>query len=208
VGFRKLKIDFDGRRLAKSHPEMEVDFNSIAPGYAADRIGELLEARGLSNYLVDIGGEVRGRGEKAAGQSWVVGIETPSEVFAQGVEARVELRNLSLATSGNYRNYFEKEGVRFSHILDPRTGRPVTHRLASVTVLHEKAALADAWATALLVLGPEQGMRVAENYAASGSASGKELAVFMLVATESGGFRSVMSSAFERHLAGRSKGVQ
>jgi thiamine biosynthesis lipoprotein len=189
VGQQKLRVDSKKNRIAKSQVAMEVDINAIASGYAADLIGEMLEVRGIRNYMVDIGGEIRARGEKKPGQGWVIGIETPADTYAKGVEAKVELKNLSLATSGNYRNYFEKDGVRYSHILDPRTGYPISHRLASVTVLDTKAARADAWATTILVLGPERGMQVAQR---------EGLGVMMLLARESGGFEVRMTPEFKK----------
>jgi thiamine biosynthesis lipoprotein len=129
-----------------------------------------LSDSGYPNHLVEVGGELRAQGTAPSGQPWRVAIERPSTA-AKDLYAVVPLNNLAMATSGDYRNFFIEEGIRYSHTIDPRTGYPVTHRLASVTVLHEQAALADGWATALNVLGPEAGLTLARQ---------EQLAVLML----------------------------
>lgn len=138
---------------------VRLDFSAIAKGYAVDRIWELLSEAGLQDYLVEVGGEVRTRGRPADGRDWSIGIENPD---GSGVAGAVPLRDAAIATSGDYRNFFEHEGRRYSHVIDPRTGWPVAHDLASVTVVSPTAARADALATALLVLGPVAGLELAE----------------------------------------------
>jgi FAD:protein FMN transferase len=174
VGSNKLQLE--GTRLRKLHPELEVDLSAIAKGHGVDRIAMLLEARGHRDYLVEIGGETRARGRNVAGRPFRVGIEEPT-TERRTVRAVVELDGLALATSGNYRNFFERDGRRYAHTLDPRTGRPVTHGLLSVSVLHERCALADAWATALLAAGPERAWALAQR---------ADLDVLLLVAGEAG----------------------
>lgn len=135
----------------------ELDFNAIAQGYTSDKIGAFLESRGITNYLVDVGGEVLAHGTKQGGKLWTVGIEKPARdsVSPQEVMTAVELRDLAIVTSGNYRKYYEKDGVRYSHTIDPRTGRPVEHSLLSVSVIDSAAWRADALATAFMVMGME-----------------------------------------------------
>ncbi len=156
VGYHQLQFDPAARTLTKSRADLYCDLSAIAPGYAADCVSRLLEAQGHANYLVDIGGEIRARGVNAEGQPWRIGIEKP-DAEGRTVQKVTPLRGVSLATSGDYRNFFMKNGKRFSHTIDPATGCPVTHNLASVSVLHAEAAWADAYATALSVLGPDAG---------------------------------------------------
>ena len=146
--------------VRRTRPGVRLDFSAIAKGYAVDRIWELLSEAGLQDYLVEVGGEVRTRGRPADGRDWSIGIENPD---GSGVADAVPLRDAAIATSGDYRNFFEHEGRRYSHVIDPRTGWTVAHDLASVTVVSPTAARADALATALLVLGPVAGMELAEH---------------------------------------------
>lgn len=145
--------------VRRTRPDVRLDFSAIAKGYAVDRIWELLSEAGLDAYLVEVGGEVRARGRRANGRDWSIGIENPD---GSGVADAVPLRDAAIATSGDYRNFFEHGGRRYSHVIDPRAGWPVAHDLASVTVVSPTAARADALATALLVLGPVAGMELAE----------------------------------------------
>ena len=145
--------------VRRTRPGVQLDFSAIAKGYAVDEIWTLLFEAGVSAYLVEIGGEVRTLGRRADGRDWSIGIESPD---GTGVTGAVPLRDAAIATSGDYRNYFEHEGVRYSHVLDPRTGWPVSHELAEVSVIGSTAAAADALATALLVLGPAAGVELAE----------------------------------------------
>lgn len=161
VGYANIELRTDPPGLRKAHPEIRIDLSAIAKGYAVDRIAALLEADGIDNYLVDIGGELRGRGHNAAGAPWRIGIEHPV-AGEHAVQAVIGIEAIGVATSGDYRNFFERDGQRYSHTIDPRTGRPVTHALASVTVIDPQTMRADALATALLVLGPEAGYALAE----------------------------------------------
>jgi len=161
VGQEHLAVRFDPPALKKDLPGLRVDLSSIAKGDAVDRVAQLLDAGGCENYMVEVGGEVRARGHNASGRPWQIAIERPGDGPKQ-VYRVVPLAGRAMATSGDYRNYFERDGRRYSHLIDPRTGRPITHRLASATVLADDCAEADAWATALLILGPESGMKLAE----------------------------------------------
>lgn len=161
VGFDKLETDCSERLVRKNDPDLYVDLSGWAKGHAVDQIAEMLDQQGFENYLVEIGGELRVKGQNRDNNHWAIGIEAPS-TSARVPHAVVNVTNTSVATSGDYRNYFEHEGQRFSHTIDARTGRPVMHDLAAVTVIDASAAYADAMATALLVLGPDAGPALAE----------------------------------------------
>jgi thiamine biosynthesis lipoprotein len=139
----------------------QIDLSALAKGFAVDRIMQLLESHGLKHCMAEIGGEIRVRGTKAEGAAWTVGIEKPTDT-ARVVQRVVRMRDAALATSGDYRNFIELDGRRYSHMIDPRTGYPVDHRLASVSVIADDCLSADAWATALMVLGPEHGYELAQ----------------------------------------------
>lgn len=160
VGYRKLRYRLQPPALRKTIPELELDLNALVAGYAADRVAAGLEQRGVRNYLVDMGGELRFRGHNAQGDAWSIAIEQPSPGTSR-VARRLKLRDCAVASSGDYRNFFELDGQRYAHVLDARTGQPIRHELASVTVLSPMALQADLWATALLVLGPVEGLRLA-----------------------------------------------
>jgi len=160
VGYARLETDCTERLVRKDDPDYYIDLSGWAKGHAVDQLAEALDARGLEDYLVEIGGELRVKGHNRDGNKWAIGIEAPS-TSARVPHAVVNVTDTSVATSGDYRNYFEQDGRRFSHTIDARTGRPVTHALAAVTVINPSAAYADAMATALLVLGPEAGPALA-----------------------------------------------
>jgi len=147
--------------LEKLTPEAEMYLSAIGKGYGVDKVGEALEQFGIENYMVEIGGDILTKGKNAEGMAWQVAIETP-DALSRDIQKVVGVSNVGMATSGDYRNYFEEDGVRYSHIIDATTGKPVTHTTASVTVLADNAMLADAWATGLLAMGRERGMAVAE----------------------------------------------
>ena len=146
--------------LQKSQPDCEIYLSAIGKGYGVDRIAQALQDFGIRDYMVEIGGDLYTSGRNPDGRPWQIGIETP-DARDRRVQKVVGVSNLGMATSGDYRNYFEKNGVRYSHILDARTGRPITHTTASATVLTETAMHADAWATAMLILGREKGLEIA-----------------------------------------------
>ncbi len=159
TGFSHLGWRHSPPSVRRTRPGIQLDFSGIAKGYAVDEIWDLLAAAGFTAFLVEIGGEVRTRGRRADGRDWTVGVESPD---ASGIAGVVPMRDSAIATSGDYRNYFEHEGRRYSHVLDPRSGWPVSHDLAAVSVVNSTAAMADALATALLVLGPAKGYELAE----------------------------------------------
>ncbi len=156
VGSKYLNVRDAPPALRKKLPGLEIDLSSIAKGYAVDQVGLLLEGQGIANYMVEIGGEVRTRGVRQDGKPWQIGIERP-DADGRRVQKIIPLRDLAVATSGDYRIFFDSDGQRYSHLIDPRTGRPVGHALASVSVLADDCTQADALATALLILGPDEG---------------------------------------------------
>ena len=160
VGYRKLEIDCNVPAIRKASPGVNVDLSAFAKGHAVDLVAELLDIRGLTNYLVEIGGELRMRGLNAKEEPWAIAVESPRR-SERSVQMILNLSNAAMATSGDYRNYFEADGTYYSHTIDPRTGRPISHNAASVTVVAGSAAFADAAATALLVLGPDDGLELA-----------------------------------------------
>ena len=157
IGFQNLTVRQEPPALRKS-AQSHIDLSAIAKGYGVDAVSNWLDAKGIDNYLVEVGGELRAKGFKPDGTPWRIAIETPT-IDAGQIYQIVNVSNMAVATSGNYRNYYELEGVRYSHTLDPKTLMPVTHNLASVTVLDESAADADAMATALMVMGHEEGVK-------------------------------------------------
>ena len=151
-------------RLGKLHPGVQLDLGAVAKGFAVDALAELLEGRGIRDYLVDIGGDVRVSGRNSEGEPWRIGVNQPERGQAWG-EVLLVLRpgRGAVLTSGDYRQFFEQDGHFFSHILDPRTGRPLDNNVAGVTVLAENATLADALSTGLMVLGVEKGLELVES---------------------------------------------
>ena len=159
-GWLLLDIRDEPPALRKKHPLLRLNLSAIAEGWALDQLAKRLEAAGAHDYLLELGGEVLARGHGPDGMPWLVGVQMPAAPSSESMQA-LRLENACLATSGTYRQHFEHEGKSYPHVLDPHTGRPVAHALRSVSVKHASAALADGYATALLVLGPEKGRAVA-----------------------------------------------
>ncbi|MEN8174336.1 MAG: FAD:protein FMN transferase [Pseudomonadota bacterium] len=160
VGFRGILIDASVRTIRKARPDLRLDFSAVAKGFAVDAVFEMLAEAGYRDFLVEIGGEVRARGLRPDGNPWRVAVEKPLD-GERLVEVVVPLDDRAIATSGDYRNFFEVDGRRYAHILDPRTGWPPENGVASVSVIASDAMTADAMATALMVMGPDQGLRLA-----------------------------------------------
>ncbi|WP_215410104.1 FAD:protein FMN transferase [Janthinobacterium sp. JC611] len=161
---RRLELDLPARR-ARQPGGLQLDLSAVAKGYGVDRLARYLDSQGIHHYLVEVGGELRGAGSKPDGQPWWVMLEQvdgAADNAQHPAEMLLALHGLSVATSGDYRRFFEDGAVRFSHTIDPRSGMPIANQLASVTVVHEQCMVADAWSTALTVLGPEAGMALAE----------------------------------------------
>lgn len=184
IGYEKLHVK--NHQLVKDAPKMYVDLSTIAKGYGVDRVGHLLDQLRIKQYLVEIGGEVLAKGGKPDEASWRLAIEKPVST-ERAVQRVVEFKDGALATSGDYRNYFEQDGRRYSHIIDPETGFPIQHNLVSVSVYAEDTMSADAYATALLVMGTEKAKRFSQKH---------NLAVMLISKTESG-FDEYVSDAFK-----------
>jgi len=191
VGLQNLVLE--GNLLSKKIPELYIDLSTIAKGYGVDIIAELIESNGLTHYLVEIGGEMRLRGFKHTGELWAIAIEKPI-LDQSGVERAVHQviipKDNAVATSGDYRNYFEADGRRFSHIIDPETGKPIDHNLVSVTVIHPSSMTADGLSTTLMVMGMEKGMAFA---------SDNNLAALFISKTENG-FDERFTVKFKQYL--------
>jgi len=148
------KIIFDSVEVKKEIPGMSIDFSAIAKGYGVDEVGKLLEQKGIENFLVDIGGEITCKGLNDRGTPWTTGIEDPNvELLERKIKAIIEVTDKSIATSGNYRNFYVKDGKKYAHTIDPHTGYPVEHSMLSTTVIANDCMTADAYATAFMVLG-------------------------------------------------------
>ena len=159
------KIDIVDDKVVKANPNITLDFNAVAQGYTTDLIGKFLESRDIQNYLVDVGGEIFARGTKPNGEQWTIGIEKPAENYNsdRSVQIKIQLKDKGIVTSGNYRKYIEKDGVRYSHSIDPKTGYPVEQNLLSATVIAENASWADCLATICMIAGKEKASKLLEN---------------------------------------------
>jgi thiamine biosynthesis lipoprotein len=186
VGYQLLTLE--NHQISKQVPELYIDLSTIAKGYGVDRVALVLEQLEIQNYLIEIGGEMRMKGSKPDDEPWRIAIEKPIST-ERSVQRVIELGDAAVATSGDYRNYYEQDGVRFSHIIDPHTGKPIQHNLVSVTVITDTCMDADAYATALTVMGPQRALEFAEQ---------KQLAV-LLITREADGFKEHSSSAFARY---------
>lgn len=181
-------INLSGQQLTRER-NVYIDLSAIAKGYGVDKVAELLETAGITAYLVEIGGELRARGTKPDGSHWKIAIEAPVSGERQ-VQRIIKVNNIGIATSGDYRNYFEEDGIRFSHTINPVTGKPINHKLASVTVLAKDCATADALATAMMVLGPDK----AEAYAEE-----QGVEALMIIKSDEG-FVEIMTPGFANYL--------
>lgn len=192
TGWEMLQVDRASSSISKSRPDLSLDLSAIAKGYAVDKVADALDAQGVEHYMIEVGGEVRTKGRNEQDEPWKIGIERPIPGGDQAIELVVPMSDSSMATSGDYRNYYEVEGERISHTIDPRSGYPITHSVASVTVVGPLCVRADAYATALLVLGP-QGFDLAEELG---------LAAYFLQRDKKGVFVGRMTNAFKQILEG------
>jgi thiamine biosynthesis lipoprotein len=161
VGYHQLEVRAKPPALQKKVDRLEIDLSSIASGYAIDLLARCLKERDITNYMVELGGEVRASGKREDGNPWRVGVERPSGGKRE-MYASVPLANAAMATAGDYRKFYEHNGRRYSHVIDPAGGRPIEHELASVTVVADTCMAADGWDTPLLILGDERGIEVAD----------------------------------------------
>jgi thiamine biosynthesis lipoprotein len=189
VGYGLLRLRNAPPAIAKERGDLYIDLSALGEGYGADQVADYLDALGISDFMVAVAGAIRAKGRNATGSPWAIAIEEPTP-GRRAVQRIIHVTGEGLSTSGDYRNYFERDGKRYSHEIDPRTGRPIEHRLASVTVVADTAARADGLATALMVMGETDGPALAE---AEGIA-----ALFIVRADE--GFRELATPEFGRYL--------
>lgn len=188
VGYNKLTIE--NHQLRKAHPKVYVDLSTIAKGYGVDRVAFLLEDMGINSYLVEIGGEIRTGGGKPDGQPWRVAVEKPVST-ERAIQEVVQLTDGAIATAGDYRNFYQEDGKRYSHVINPNTGKPIQHKLVSTSVYAADCMSADAYATALLVMGTEKAKQFIEQ---------QQLAALLVYKTDDG-FKEWSSSSFKPLLA-------
>ncbi len=186
IGIAAISIDDQTQSISKQ-AQRYIDLSAIAKGYAVDKVAELLEAKQLAHYLVEIGGEMRVKGNKGADKPWRVAVEKPDEAL-RSVHKVFEIKDAAMATSGDYRNYFEMDGQQYSHTIDPFTAMPVKHTLTSVTIIDDQCARADALATAMLVMGAEKAKAFAEEQGIKA----------YLIERSVDGFKEYSSPAFDR----------
>ena len=184
-------VELKNGKVKKSDSRITFDFNAIAQGFSVDVISAWLESKNVLNYLVDIGGEVKAKGSKPDGSFWKVGIEKPAQnkTDTRNLKAVVELKNSSIATSGNYRKYYEEDGIRYSHTIDPKLGYPVQHSLLSVSVLTNNTGLADAYATSFMVWGFKKSRAFVESV--------PELEAFFIYSDASGNYQTYATKGFQ-----------
>lgn len=188
TGLQHLQViqKAEGAYLQKDLPGLYVDLSTVGEGFATDHLARLMEKEGINSYLVSVGGAVLTRGKNAQGQPWKVAIQKPTD-RENAVQAVVDLQGHGISTSGSYRNYYELDGKRISHVIDPVTGRPIQHKLVSATVIATTALEADGWDTGLMVLGEEKAKALALR---------ENLAVY-LIEKQGEGFSSWMSPQFK-----------
>jgi FAD:protein FMN transferase len=195
VGYKKLRL-VDGK-VVKEIPQVMLDFNAIAQGYTVDVVASFLESKGVKNYMVEVGGELRAKGKKLNDSSWTVGIEMPSENEAEAATlfARIRMDNKSLATSGNYKKFYVEDGKKYSHIINPFTGYPARNNLLSTTVIAEDCMTADAYATSFMVMGLEKSKQfLSEN---------KDLGLeVFFIYVDNGVWKTYATKYFEEHREG------
>lgn len=189
IGYQNVELK--NGSLIKNNSNIKIDFNAIAQGYSVDVIANFFESKGISNYLIDVGGEVIGKGSKPDGSKWMVGIEKPAQNAEDErvLEAKIELFNKALATSGNYRKYYEENGVRYSHTINPKTGYPVQHTLLSASVIAENTWEADAYATAFMVMGLDKSKEFLNR--------NKQLEAYFIYSDETGKFKTFSTSGLK-----------
>lgn len=193
VGMNKIQIDRN--RIIKENPGIQLDFNAIAKGYSVDVVAEYFENNKIKNYMVEIGGEIRTKGLNPGNQLWKIGIDRPdfgNMIPGQQMQVILQLKNKALATSGNYRRYYEEDGVKYAHSIDPKTGYPSRSQLLSATVLANDCINADAWATAFMVMGLEKSIKFLENQT--------ELEAYLIYGDEMGLYKAYTTEGMKNYV--------
>ena len=191
VGFDKISLIADSLVLPKG---IRLDFNAIAQGYTVDVIAQFLQAKGYSNYLIEVGGELLAKGKNADGNTWRVGVDKPSENIDENERFQfiLNLENKALATSGNYRKFYEKDGVKYAHTINPFTGFPTQNRLLSVTVIHDNCMLADAYATAFMVMGVKKSKQFVKSH--------PEIEIYLVYTNKNGKWNTFISADLQKRI--------
>jgi len=190
VGFEKVRLEND--KIIKADTAIKLDVNSIAQGYSVDIVSDFFDSEGIVNYVVEIGGEVRAKGKNSKGQYWRIGIDKPEEgnmIPGEKMQAIISIKNQSVTTSGNYRAFYEENGVKYSHIINPKTGFPVNSRLLSVTIVAKDGITADGWDTPLMVLGLEKSIETLKKH--------PELEALLIYSDEKGNFQEYMTDGLK-----------
>lgn len=189
------KISLEGNMIIKQNPHIKLDVNAIAQGYSVDIVAEFLERKGIPNYMVEIGGEVITKGVNDKGEIWKIGIDKPFDnnmIPGQNLQAIISLKNMALATSGNYRKFYEKDGLKYSHSINPKTGYPVLSRLLSATVMTGDCMTADAYATAFMIMGLEKSIILLSNQ--------DTLNAFLVYSDENGNFKTYVTPGMKKFI--------
>ena len=189
------KVHIVGKKVIKDDPRILFDDNALAQGYSVDVISAFLDSKKVRNYMVEIGGELKCKGKNPKGEDWKIGIDRPEEgnmVSGVNLQAVLAIKTKSLATSGNYRKFYEKDGVKYAHSINPKTGYPVLSRLLSATVLADECIIADAFATSLMVMGLEESIRFLENQ--------NELEAYLVYSDEQGNFKVYTTPGMKEHI--------
>lgn len=181
--------------IAKQHPQTMLDCSAIAKGYGCDAVAATLDAHGIENYMIEIGGEVVTKGKNSKGELWTIGISKPIEnptIGSNSLHEIISISGKSMATSGNYRNFREENGRKIAHTIDPRTGYPVQHSLLSATVIADDCATADAWATAFMVMGLDNAISYCDNES--------DIDGYFIYSDENGALKTRMTEGFRKYL--------
>lgn len=193
VGMEKVNIE--GNKVRKAHPYLRLDMNAIAKGYAVDVVCGYFDSLGIKNYMVEIGGELKSKGINPSGSTWKIGVDKPSfdnVMSGQQLQVILQISNLALATSGNYRRYYEEDGVKYAHSISPMTGYPVRHSLLSVTIVAKDCKTADAWATACMVMGLDKSIETLEKK--------KDLEAYMIYSDETGRYQTYLTKGLKPYI--------
>ncbi len=193
TGYKKIQLK-DGKIL-KENPNINIDMNAISKGYTSDLIADFLKNKGCENYMVEIGGEIVAHGKNAKNKFWTIGISRPTEdllASESNLQAKLQLKNRAMATSGNYRNFYIENGKKYAHTIDPKTGYPVQHSLLSATVIANNCMTADAFATSFMVLGMEMGIEIARQI--------PEIEIYFIYTDENGTTQTYMSENFGEYI--------
>lgn len=198
VGMDKVRME--GHKVIKQHPAVKIDVNAIAQGYSVDVVCDFFQEKGIKNYLVEIGGEVRGKGTNAKGAYWHIGIDRPKDgniIPGEELQAIIEIKDKALATSGNYRKFFVEQGVKYAHTIDPKTGFPARNTLLSATVVCDNCADADAYATSFMVLGVEKSKEMLSQL--------KDVEVYFVYSNTEGAYETFFSEGMKKMIVEEKK---